>query len=248
MKTRVLAITCFTWALMGLGLASVAGAGEKANLDASHSAVAPQLGVACTGWHALCSGSTDCQLRSGGDGVDCDCWRVNETHIVMTSEIQDIRIKRMTEARCTNRHPCDMDEAPVCAAIKDGRYEVEGFNYPWVSTFSYRGWCGLYEPKACDPAADGYAGDLSWAICDAAPCMETEDPPDPDRPLRCQCRIEEGAFVGTKNSCIGENGGIISAVPLWVWDFENDTWAVPVPGYDYVKGACDTLHSDAFPE
>jgi hypothetical protein len=37
-------------------------------------------------------------------------------------------------------------------------------------------------------------------------------------------------------------------MPLTVWDFENDTWAVPVPGYDYVKGACDTLHSDPYPE
>ena len=246
MKARFLTITCMTWAVMGVALASPAGAGEKADMGARHSAVVPQLAVACTGWHALCSASTDCQVNS--EGVDCDCWRVNETHIVETSEIQDIKVKRLTEARCTNKHPCDVDEAPVCAAIQDGRYEVEGIKYPWVSTFSYRGWCGFYEPKACDPTAEGYVGDHYWAICDVAPCTETQNPPDPDRPLRCQCRIEEGAFVGTKNSCTGENGGIISAMPLWVWDFENDTWQVPVPGYDYVKGACDTLHSDSFPE
>ena len=246
MKARFSAITCVMLAVMSLGMASVAGTGEKADPGDSHSAVAPQLGVACTGWHALCSGVTDCQLSS--EGVDCDCWRVNEPYIVMTSEIQDVKVKRMTEIRCTNRHPCDVDEAPVCGAINDGRYEVEGVNYLWVSTFSYRGWCGYYDPKACDPAADGYVGDFYWAICDGAPCTETENPPDPDRPLRCQCRLEEGAFIGVKNSCTGENGGIISSVPLWVWDFENDTWQVPVPGYDFVKGACDSLHSDAFPE
>ena len=246
MKARYLAITYMTLAVMGAGAASLAGAGVKAGVGAYRSAVIPQLAVVCTGWHALCSGSTDCQVNS--EGVDCDCWRVNETHIVETSEIQDLKVKHLTQARCTNKHPCDVDEAPVCAAIQDGRYEVEGIKYPWVSTFSYRGWCDLYEPKACDPEADGYVGDFYWAICDAAPCTETENPADTDRPLKCQCRLEEGAFIGTKNSCSGENGGIISAMPLWVWDFENDTWQVPVPGFDYVKGACDTLHSDLFPE
>ena len=120
MKARFSAITCVMLAVMSLGMASVAGTGEKADPGDSHSAVAPQLGVACTGWHALCSGVTDCQLSS--EGVDCDCWRVNEPYIVMTSEIQDVKVKRMTEIRCTNRHPCYVDEAPVCGAINDGRY------------------------------------------------------------------------------------------------------------------------------
>ena len=237
---------CMMLAVLGLGLVPLAGTGEKPEPGAGHSAVVPQLGVACTGWHALCSGVTDCQLSN--EGAECDCWRVNEPHIVMTSEIPDEKVKRMTETRCTNRHPCDVDEAPVCAAINEGRYEVDGVIYQWVSTFSYRGWCDYFDPKACDPDADGYVGDFYWAICDGAPCTETENPPDPDRPLRCQCRLEEGAFLGVMNSCTGENGGMISSVPLWVWDFENDTWQVPVPGYDYVKSACDSLHSDVFPE
>lgn len=98
-----------------------------------------------TGWHALCSGSTDCQMN--GDMADCACWRVNETHIVETSEIQDPAVKRRTAVKCANKHPCNVDEAPVCQAIKDGQYEVEGVAYDWVSTFSYRGWCGLYKPS-----------------------------------------------------------------------------------------------------
>jgi hypothetical protein len=35
---------------------------------------------------------------------------------------------------------------------------------------------------------------------------------------------------------------------LWIWDFENNTWAFPMPGYDYVKGACEALQSDPLPQ
>lgn len=245
MNTRLLAITFVTWAALALGPPCAAAPNEKAAPNAGHSAVVPQLLVVCTGWHALCSATTDCQLS--GDGADCDCWKVNENHIVETSEIQDPAIKHLTEARCTNKRPCDVDEAPVCKAIQEGRYEVGGVRYPWVSTFSYRGWCDFYKPKACDTTAEGYAGDLYWAICDAAPCTETADPVDPDRPLSCQCRVLDGPFVGSKDSCTGDNGGIISAMPLWVWDFEKNTWQIPVPGYEYIEGACAPIHSDLTP-
>lgn len=245
MKVKFLVITWLAWTAMGAGLSCPAVASEKGSVRADHSAVVPQFLVECTGWHALCSASTDCRLTS--EGADCDCWAVDETHIVATSEIQDPAIKRLTERRCTNKHPCDVDEAPVCGAIRDGEYEVDGVRYPWVSTFSYRGWCDFYQPKACDPTADGYVGDYYWAICDAAPCSEVADPPDPERPLRCQCRVKDGSFVGTKDSCTGENGGIISAMELSVWDFDNDTWPFPMPGFDYIKGACDALKSDPLP-
>jgi hypothetical protein len=66
--------------------------------------------------------------------------------------------------------------------------------------------------------------------------------------LRCQCPILDGPFVGTKNSCTGDDGGIISAMPLWIWDFDQNTWAFPMPGFDYVKPACDPLQSDPLPE
>jgi len=246
MRSRFAVITYVAWAAIALGATPVTGAGEKPDNGAGHSAVVPQFVVVCTGWHALCSFSTDCQVS--GDRAECDCWRVNETHMVATSEIHDPLVKRMTEARCTNRHPCDVDEAPVCTAIADGLYEVDGVRYPWVSTFSYRGWCSLYQPRACDPDEDGYSGDDYWAICDAAPCTELIDPPDPDRPLRCQCPIRDDPFVGTRDSCTGENGGIISAMPIWAWDFDRNTWPFPMPGFDHVKAACDPLRSDAFPE
>jgi hypothetical protein len=242
MKLRELLIASVGWVLIShvpMGLADPPGK------ESAERGQTPQAVVACTGWHALCSGSTDCQVN--GDRVDCDCWRVNETHIVETSEIQDPAVKRRTERRCTDQHPCDLDEAPVCAAIASGEYAVDGERYPWVSTFSYRGWCELYEPKACDPSAPEYVGDTTWAICDAAPCTESADPADPDRPLSCQCRIRNGAFIGTKNSCTGDNGGIISAMPVDVWDFEQGTFTAPVPGYDYVQGACAPLTSDQLP-
>jgi len=242
MKSRFFAIVCIAWAATIPGTAALLWAGEKSGIGAEHSAVVPQFLVACTGWHALCSATTDCRLS--GDTAECDCWRVNETHLVATSEIQDPMVKHLTEARCTNRRPCDVGEAPVCAAIAEGEYEVAGVRYDWVSTFSYRGWCSFYQPIACDPDEVGYSGDYYWAICDAAPCEELTDPPDPDRPLRCHCPVQEGPFVGGTDSCTGDDGGIISAMPMWVWDFDQETWTVPVPGYDYVKAACDSLRSD----
>lgn len=245
MNTRFLGAACVTWVALALVWPCSAAPNEKVVPDAGHSVVVPQLLVVCTGWHALCSATTDCQLN--GDGADCDCWKVNENHIVETSEIQDVAIKHLTEARCTNKRPCDVDEAPVCKAIQDGRYEVESVKYQWVSTFSYRGWCDFYRPKACDTTADGYTGDFYWAICDVAPCTEAANPVDPDRPLTCQCRVLDGPFVGSKDSCYGDNGGIISAMPLWVWDFENNTWRIPVPGYEYIGGACGPIHSDLPP-
>jgi hypothetical protein len=242
MRFQFLSITWIIWITMSYGPVSLAEVGEKADKGSRNHGDVPQELVVCTGWHALCSASTDCQMH--GDKAECDCLRVDETHIVETSEIQDPAVKRLTEAKCTDRHPCAVDEAPVCKAIRYGQYEVDKVKYDWVSTFSYRGWCGLYKPKACDQNKPGYTGDSYWAICDGAPCTETGNPSDPDRPLRCQCRAEDTPFVGTKDSCTGDNGGIISAMPLWVWDFENNTWKIPVPGYEYVQGACAPLKSD----
>jgi hypothetical protein len=209
-----------------------------------HRVDAPQDLVVCTGWHALCASATDCRVK--GNEADCDCARVDENHIVMTDEIQDAAVKTMTQARCTERHPCDVDEAPVCTAIAHGRYKVDGIRYDWVSTYSYRGWCSLLPKfRACDQTAPGYSGDAIWAICDAAPCTENRHPSDPDKPLTCQCRVVRNeAFVGTNGSCTGDRGGIMSSFPVSSWDFENNTYPVPVPGYEWVRGACAAYKSD----
>ncbi len=208
----------------------------------------PQLFVVCTGWHALCTASPDCQ-HNGIDKASCDCMRVKEQHIVLATTIQDIAVKRLTQARCTRQHPCDVDEAPVCKAIKYGQYKVDNVKYRWVSTYSYRGWCTLLqqELKACYPGTSGYTGDSSWAVCDAAPCTESQHPSDPNRPLSCQCMIETTAFVGLNGSCTGNNGGIMSSMPVGTWDFQNNTYTFPMPGYEYVQGACAPLKSDPLP-
>lgn len=200
--------------------------------------------VVCTGWHALCSASPDCRMK--GDKADCDCMRVNETHIVATAEIQDPAVGRLTRSTCTNQHPCDVDQAPVCKAIKTGQYRVDDVKYDWVSTYSYRGWCSLLKVNlvACDQRAAGYAGDRYWAICDAAPCTENRNPLDPARPLTCQCRVEDTPFVGVNGSCTGDDGGIMSSFASWAWDFENHTYPFPMPGYEYVRGACAPVESD----
>ena len=204
----------------------------------------PQEFVVCTGWHALCSASNDCKMN--GDKADCGCLRVNEAHIVQTSSIQDAAVKRLTDAKCTEEHPCGVDEAPVCKAIADGQYEVNNVKYEWVSTYSYRGWCGILEakPAACDTRAPGYSGDLYWAICDAAPCTENPNPSDPEKPLTCSCPVRKSPFVGANGKCVGDNGGIISSFPLEAWDFQNNTYPFPMPGYEYVQGACTALKSD----
>jgi hypothetical protein len=243
MKLRLLAITSLASLAMSHPSSCLA---EKQGPSAQglESRAVPEVLVPCTGWHAFCGAATDCRMN--GNMADCDCLRVNETHLVAPSEIQDPVLRRLTEAKCTNKHPCGVDEAPICKTIRDGQYTVDGVKYQWVSTFSFRGWCDYYKPKACDRDAPGYAGDRYWAICDVAPCTESANPSDPERPLTCQCRVEDSSFVGTKNSCTGDNGGLISAMPIWVWDFERDTWTMSFPEYDYPKGACAALKSDAF--
>jgi hypothetical protein len=248
MKLRLLAIAGITWMAMSYGALCLAQVGEKTENRTRKIRDVPQDFVVCTGWHALCSASTDCQRI--GNIANCDCLRVNETHIVATSEIQDPVAKRLTLAKCTNKRPCDVDQAPVCKAIKYGKYKVDGVKYDWVSTYSYRGWCGLLEQGliACKPGTEGYIGDSAWAICDVAPCTEIENPSDPEKPLSCQCRVEENtAFVGIHDSCTGDNGGIMSSMTIEAWDFENNTYTFPMPGYEYVQGACAPLTSDPDP-
>jgi len=232
---------------MSCGPICLAEVGEKTDNGTNSSIDVPQGFVVCNGWHALCSASPDCKMH--GDKADCDCMRVNETHIVETSEIQDTVAKNLTQTKCTSKHPCDADQAPVCNAIKYGQYRVGNATYNWVSTYSYRGWCSLLmqKPKACDQNATGYIGERYWAVCDAAPCTENLNPSNPDKPLKCQCRVKDTPFVGLNDSCTGDNGGIMSSMPLWGWDFRNDTYRFPMPGYEYVEGACAALKSDPLP-
>ncbi len=225
----------------------VAYVGEQAD---SRTHNLPQESVVCTGWHALCTASYDCKIMNV-DRADCDCLRVNETHVVATDAIQDPTVKRLTLARCTTKHPCEVDQAPICKAIKYKQYEVNNVKYDWVSTYSYRGWCSLLERKfqRCDPTTPGYTGDVYWAVCDLAPCTENPNPSNSDKPLSCQCRPVENktAFVGTNGTCTGDNGGIMSSNSALLWDFQNNTYRIPAPGYEYVQGACAPLNSDTLP-
>ena len=247
MRCQFLAITCIIMIATSYCPICSAEAGEKRDGKRRNFIGEPQEFVVCTGWHALCTASFDCQMN--GDKADCDCMRVNETHIVYTHAIQDMAVKRLTQAKCTNKYPCDIDQAPVCKAIKNGNYRVNKVKYDWVSTYSYRGWCSLLNLNLtpCDQEATGYTGDLYWAICDGAPCTEKQNPSDPNRPLSCQCRVEDTAFVGIDDSCTGEYGGIISSFPSEAWDFENNTYRISMPGYEYVQGACAFLESDLLP-
>jgi hypothetical protein len=245
MKSPVSTIMFIACLALFYGSVSWAGKNVHANNSKKHLNT-PQAQVVCTGWHALCDASTDCKVN--GDIANCDCWRVSENHIVITTKIQDSVVKNMTQAKCTRKHPCDVDEAPVCRAIKNGRYNVDNVYYDWVSTYSYRGWCETFKPKACYQNVPSYNGDLYWADCMAAPCMETLDPSNPDRPLSCQCRVESTPFVGTNGTCTGDRGGIMSTFSRWEWDFKNNTYRTPPPGYEYVKGACEALKSDPLPQ
>jgi hypothetical protein len=128
MRSKFFAIICLIGIALSydpICLAEVAGETDNSTLID-----VPQDFVVCTGWHALCTDSPDCVMHD--DKADCDCMRVNETHIVYTSEIQDTEVKNLTQVKCTNEHPCDVDQAPVCSAIKNGQYEVDRIMYDWV--------------------------------------------------------------------------------------------------------------------
>src|SRR5208283_1771289 len=198
--------------------------------------VVPQGTVECTGWHALCSLATDCKVVSDQQ-ADCNCWRVNEQYIVVTADIKDEVVKAETLAACTSATPCNVDEAPVCLAIKNGTFTVEGIQYDWVSTYSYRGWCQKWKPVPCDAAP--------WADCMTSPCTENQDPiANPNRPLICQCSVNTTAFVGTNGGCKTKKRTIMSTINQALWDFENRKFTLPMPGYEYVQGACEHIHSD----
>jgi hypothetical protein len=200
----------------------------------------PQFSVECTGWHALCSLATDCKMTSPQQ-ADCACWQVQEQHIIVTTNIKDetfggAPIKEETQRRCTTVHPCAVDEAPVCQAIKDLLEDKQ-----WVSTYSYRGWCENWDPVKCEGKNAGL-----WADCMTSPCTVMEDPSDPNRPLSCQCTVNDGGFVGTNGTCDdGDQDTVMSTIPRLTWDFDNNEFSFSMPGYHaYVKGACAPVESD----
>ncbi len=197
--------------------------------------VVPQEAVECTGWHALCSLADDCAPNG-----ECGCWRVNENYMVGTSNIKNDQIKATTQRRCTNKNPCGLDEAPVCAAIQSGQFTVGGVASPWISTYSYRGWCENWDPVECTNVDKA-----PWADCMTSPCWENSDP---DRPLTCACTINHGPFVGTNGTCVAAGGerNMMSTIPLHSWNFRLQTFNFDMPGYGYVKGACSAIHSDLY--
>lgn len=246
MKIRVL-IFAFLFVVFSIAHSNArAASGKFINSNKETRMSEPQDFVVCTGWHALCT-VTDCKMN--GQNADCDCLRVNEPHIVETAAIQDIEVKRKTRAACTKQSPCSLDKAPICQAIKSGQYKVDNVKYSWVSTYSYRGWCTLLKTKPipCDQKAAGYSGNLLWAHCDTAPCVENPNPSDPNRPLTCKCPVESSPFVGVNGSCTGDNGGIMSSFVIDGWDYENNTYTFPMPGYEFVQGACAPSKSDPLP-
>ncbi len=153
MRFQILTFIGLICLAMLYGPICLAEVGGNTNNSTQNFSDVPQEFVVCTGWHALCSASTDC-IRHG-DTANCDCYRVNEAHVVETNEIQDNLVKNLTLSECTKKHPCDVDQSPVCYAIKYGQYKVNEVKYDWVSTFSYRGWCSLLnlKPTACDQNA-----------------------------------------------------------------------------------------------
>jgi hypothetical protein len=163
---------------------------------------------------------------------------VEEPHVVQTSKIEDLQARRDTLSRCTTATPCGIDEAPICRVIREGRYTVRRVTYPAVSTFSYRGWCQTFRPVKCEAAQAG-----PWADCMAAPCQL--DPTNPDRPLKCQCRVERGDYVGIDGRCESRAGQVMSTIERQLWNFEEGAFAGPVPGNAFVnRGACRFLRSD----
>jgi hypothetical protein len=193
----------------------------------------PQEVVECTGWHALCSFADDCKVVSG-DTANCDCWKVDENHFVMTSNIKNEVLKARTRTACTSDRPCAVDEAPICRVIQDGDYVIGHEKYEWVSTYSYRGWCENWDPARCDAAP--------WVDCMTSPC--TESNANPDRPLNCQCTINTTRFVGTKGTCTTAPGEVMSTIPWYAWSFRENQFTFAMPTYEYVKSACARLRSD----
>ena len=197
----------------------------------------PQINVECTGWHALCSMATGCEVSGGY--ANCSCWRVTERHVVVVAFIKDDtfgwHVKEATQQQCTISHPCALDQAPVCKAIKSLLLSDK-----WVSDFSYRGWCENWKPVACNGV---------WSDCMTSPCSDDHDPNDP-RPLKCQCTlrgadVNDAPYVGSDGTCNNPPGTVISTIPQNSWDFQRNMFSFPFPGNEYATTeACKQLKSD----
>ncbi len=238
---KIASIAFYSIAAVALAYGSTAG--SKPPSEHKNNKPRPQEAVECSGWHALCSLATDCVYEQGSRFADCACWQVNEQHVVATSNIKNAAfggapIKEETQRRCTTAHPCALDEAPVCQAIKELLEDDQ-----WISTYSYRGWCENWDPVKCEKNNAG-----PWADCMTSPCNVMADPDDPNRPLSCLCTVNVGPFVGTNGSCDdGDNDTVMSTIERLTWDFENNQFSFPWPGYEYVKGACAPVGSDSLP-
>jgi len=226
-------------ALASLAAVFACSATVKAEKPSITPPVVPQVSVECTGWHALCSLATDCRVGPSGK-ADCDCWRVDENHMVVTGAIKDPAVRAATQRRCTNKNPCGVDEAPVCKAIQSREMIVDGVQTDWVSTYSYRGWCKNWKPVACD-RTNGKDG--PWADCMTSPC--TENHSGTDRPLTCQCTVHDGGFIGTNGGCATAQDEVMSTIPRETWSFENNQFTLDMNGYEFVKGACADIGSDS---
>jgi hypothetical protein len=167
--------------------------------------------------------------------ANCDCWKVTEQHLVMTSNIKDetfgFPIKAITQAYCKRSHPCGVDQAPVCKVI-----QAMVPNDKWVSTFSYRGWCQNWKPVKCSGL---------WADCMTSACMESHKPKDKNRPLSCQCTTHNSRYVGSNGRCSMAPATVMSTIRIETWDFDNNTFTFEVPADEYVKEACAPITSDS---
>jgi hypothetical protein len=56
--------------------------------------------------------------------------------------------------------------------------------------------------------------------------------------------MKDTAFVGTEGRCKTKKGKVMSTINQELWDFDNRKFTLPMPGYEYVEGACAPLQSD----
>ena len=182
----------------------------------------PQARVECIGRHALCTFSSCTQ-----NGL-CDCWVVNSTFSVSTSEILNETIRIETQKVCTQDKPCNINTAPICNAIINNSYYINNTLSWAVSAFSWEAYCTRADPVNCPTGL--------WAACMTASCIERDN--DPNLAL-CSCPVKLSPWIdfqypNKQSNCKYPNGVITSTVPA---NFSMEV----LPGASYALEACAAL-------
>jgi hypothetical protein len=145
--------------------------------------------VPCTGQFALCftSGTEalPCEITKDGRFANCTCTAQTGLNFVLISAILNYEVWLDTVNTCKDGSLCTVpDTAPVCAAIKSGKF-INGADL--ISTFDTQAQASLAQAIDVEPPL--VCPKAPYAACMTAPCKQKKG----QNPV-CSCPVFDGVF------------------------------------------------------